>query len=240
MGTDTQATESRTWEYSIKVKKIDDFSLMACAGTANYIELFANYMRKAVSRRGSSNYFDMINSTIESYSADMNKRIKKIGLFNGLIQTCYPEAAFATNDRSSNRYRLFEIKTPHPCYELEYPARVTVGSGSLSAVFFLKNMEYFMVKFGLYWNLVSTRLASQLCWLLLKRIEHVDPSTSGAILYRIDSTGTHQLTAGDVWGEQNDEPWSTIILRTAISEIPEEKLQCIIHRIRLFDLFKKP
>ncbi len=238
MGADTQATESRTWEYSLKVKKIDDFSLMACAGTANYIEVFANYVRKAVSRRGSSNYFDLINSAIESYSADMSKRIKRVGLPAEQIPSCYPEAAFATNDHTENRYRIFDIKTPHPPVEPDFAQRVTVGSGSLSAVAFLKNTEFFMRKFGLDWHLISTKLASQLCWLLMNRIEHVDPSTSGLLLYRIDSSGTHQQTPSDVWGERYREPWSTIFLQTAISEIPEVYLNKIIQRIGLLDVLK--
>jgi hypothetical protein len=239
VGADTQATEATTWEYSIKVKEIDRFSLMAFAGTANYVELFAKYVRKSVSKRGTSDYYDAINSAIESYSVDIGKRIKRVELSPELISSCYPEAAFATNDLSSNNYRLFEVKTPHPCSEPEYPFRVTVGSGGRTAVAFLKNIENLMMKFGLNWNLVSTNLASQLCWLLLNRVELVDPGSSGAILYRIDDSETHRLTGRDVWGEQEHESWSTVALRTAIDEIPQEKLEQIVQRYKLADVFKK-
>jgi hypothetical protein len=239
MGADTQATEATTWEYSIKVKEIDPFSLMACAGSANYVELFAKYVLKSASKRGSSDYYDVINSAIESYSVDIGKRIKRVELSAELISSCYPEAAFATNDVSSKNYRLFEVKTPHPCSEPEYPYRVTVGSGGRTAVAFLKNIENLMMKFGLNWNLISTSLASQLCWLLLNRVELVDPGSSGAILYKIDGSGTHRLTGRDVWGDQEDESWSTVALRTAINEIPQEKLQQIIQRYNLADVFKK-
>lgn len=242
MAADMQATETRTWEYSIKVKEIDDFSLMACAGTGSYIEMFADDVRDAVETRGSRDSKKVLEAAVVSYSSYVDERIRKVGV--GLTENdrkmCYPEAAFATNDRLSKRNRIFEIKTPHPPFEPDYQQRVTVGSGSLSAVAFLKNMEYFMAKFGLHWGNVSTRLASQLCWLLLNRVEHVDPSTSGVLLYRIDDSGTLQLNSADVWGDQDEESWATIVLRTAISEISEENLQRVIRRIGLFDLFKKP
>lgn len=239
VGADTQATEATTWEYSIKVKEIDRFSLVAFAGTANYVELFAKYLLKSVSKRGSSDYYDAINSAIESCSVDIGKRIKRVELSAQLIPSCYPEAVFANNGLSLNSYRLFEVKTPHPCSEPEYPYRVTVGSGGRTAVAFLKNIENLMMKFGLNWNLISTNLASQLCWLLLNRVELVDPGSSGAIVYKIDGSGTHQLTGRDVWGEQELESWSTVALRTAIYEIPPEKLEQIVQRYKLADVFKK-
>ena len=247
MAADTQATEIGTWEYSIKIKEIDKFSLMACAGTAGYIEMFADDVRDAVEAQKPLDYKKILEEAVVSYSNYLDERIRKVGV--GLTQNerkgCYPEVAFATHDRSSNRNRIFEIKTPHPPIEPDFQQRVIIGSGSIPAVALLKNLEFYMAKFGLAWHVISTRLASQLCWLLMGRVEHVDPSTSGALLYRIDGSGTHQQTASDVWGDQTGKRWSSIVLETAVdeaskNETSKRKLEEIIERFKPFDPFKKP
>ena len=240
MGADTQATGSRIWEFSIKVKEMDKFSLMAGAGSAIYIELFAKYVRKAVSERNTSDYYDVINSATESYSADIVERNEKVGLTDpDSVEACYPQAVFATYDHSSKNYRIFQIHPPDPPYEPVYPFRVSIGSGSRTADPFLKNMEYYLNKLGLNWINVSTKLASQLCWLLLKKVEYVDPATSGVIIYRIDTSGTRNLSGSDAWGSLTEDHWSTIALRTAINETPPEKLQEIIQTYLPPDMLKK-
>ena len=249
MAADTQATEASSWEYSIKVKEIDKFSLMGCAGSAGYIEMLADEVREALIEPGSSDYKKVLERAVLSFSRYVDKRIEEVGV--GLPENdrklCYPQAAFATHDRLSNpkRNRIFEIKTPHPPVEPDYQQRVIIGSGSIPAVTLLKNLEFFMTKFALGWHLISARFASQLCWLLMNRVEHVDPSTSGVLLYRIDSSGWRQPTIYEVWGDEAaDKPWSSILLETAfeeasMNEASKEKLDAILKRINPFEAFKK-
>lgn len=246
MAADTQATEPNSWEYSIKVKEIDKFSLMACAGTAGFIEMFADEVRDEVKEQGPRDYKKVLEDAVVSYSEYMNERIGKVGLGMSEVdrKKCYPEVAIAAHDRLAKGNRIFEIKTPYPPVEPDFQQRVIIGSGSLPAVTLLKNLEFFMAKFELAWNNISGRLASQFCWLLMNRVEHVDPSTSGALLYRVDETGWRQLTVGETWGDQwAKKPWTSILLETAVDEISKNerskgKLDVMLKKINPFEALR--
>ena len=96
-----------------------------------------------------------------------------------------------------------------------------------------------MMKVGLNWNVLTTNLVAQFCFLLLRRVEHIDPGTSGLHIWRIDRTGAHWLDGDDIWGGQRENYRLTSFLRTAMSEIPKEKLQRLIEQYKLLDVFRK-
>jgi len=244
MCADNQGTGSDTWEYFAKLRPIGQFSLIACAGVQSYFELLIDYVEDALSEAGSKDYYKTLNSAIDSYCAQIRKRTEEVGyppsLLKELVKQSYPQGVFATYDRSLERYRLFEIATPHPCVEVpKYPRRATVGSGSRPAFVFLKNVEYLMLRkeLQLHWTDFSMKLVAQFCTILLRRIEHVDPFTAGSIFYTLGKEfGVAPLPAAKIWENCQEKYQLTSLLKNAISEIPKQKSMALLNTYELTNL----
>jgi hypothetical protein len=219
---DSQSSGS-TKEVAVKIEEIGDQGLIACSGYEPYIDQFKDYVRDWIDGKGKKSYRKTLNQAITAFSRDVSERYDTFVpplRVRYALEDLFPSAIFVTRD--TRRVRIYNMETPHPCWEQYYPHRATAGSGSVAADIFLRSGEYLLAKLGLDWNMLSTHLVAQMCWILIRRIAYVDSNTSGVALYRVSvDNPPENLTAKTVFPNQNGRYQLSMLIETAIKEIKE-------------------
>jgi hypothetical protein len=209
--------------------KFDKYCMLGCAGASNYISLFREYVgKKFVSRQGMT-YFDALDSAICDYTNYIQRRKILLGnlSFEQEGNPEYPDALFVGYDPANDKTQMYELNLPHPPREVLAPHRAIIGTGRLYSSQFFIMAEKFMHKIGLDWPLLSTRLVSQFCYMVVGRVISYDVSSGGKVLfYRIDKTGFTGLPDDIMFpGYGKDgETRLSVLLRTALEELPKDKL----------------
>lgn len=219
MSADTQLT-GQVREETNKIEQIGDNCLIGCSGSLEYISLFIEYVRRAHSAPN-TDYYNMLNNAIHNYSTEINARTAVWpAVLRYRIPDCYPRAIFCAYDINQNRFRIFEMQTPHPCAEVSNLHRATVGSGSVVALAFLKTANDIMRRFSIEWTEQSWKLVAQGSWVLLRRISHIDSYTSGNIAYMLSKAGPpKQLYELEIFETKTPSHPVSMFLATALKEI---------------------
>jgi len=231
---DTQAT-GRMLEYALKITPIGDNALLGCSGAAQYISLFTQHVQESLGNPGAGDYYKAVYGAIKSYSREVAGENEYSSVLDDTVKNlCCPAGVLAVYDSSEREYHIFEFQTPRPPNLVKYPNRASVGSGSLAADILLKNIERMLHRIGLDWVNLSTSLIAQFCVLLLRRIEYVDPATSGAAIYRLNQSRSEYLSVEHIFGKLGKDDYAlTVLIRNAIKEIGPEKLQQLLKQYNL-------
>jgi 20S proteasome alpha/beta subunit len=204
LGCDSQNTEESRGikETMSKATKIDEHTVLACAGVNNYIELLKEQIRKRFDEeRANLKLYETLNNAVKSFSREFLDFSKgRTGGYD-VDRNSYPEAIFAAYDvANGGQYRIFRIEPPSPCVELRSPQdEVTAGTGGSAASVLLKTVEHLMVESNLKWTELPAKLVGQFCWVLINTVSLIDPYTSGIEIYHLNGSDVKQFSEGQLF-----------------------------------------
>ncbi len=227
MASDTQATGFTT-ESIPKVRPFGKTVTLGCAGSAEYISLFQDYVGNEQSAIDKGEFKSALRKAIDNYSEYIANRIDtlKLSRLPGFDpRNLYPDGIMAGYDKEAKKYRLFEFSSPNPCRELEWPieCRATAGSGGIAATVILKTIENSVAPgepTQTIWTWFSTKTIAQLCKIILGQISQIDPYSSGDMIIKLTPEGNTLFSHRDIFEEGQDRVAQ--LVKQANSEIPTQ------------------
>ena len=245
LASDTQFT-GRFRERGSKAWELRDNVVMGIAGANNYNYLFYRRMREAFDshqEKGPDMTLpDVIDEGIHSFNLEMARRSRTYEIRD----EWRPEAVIVgydeglANKRRQGRFVMFEVMTPHPCYEIQsLNMRAAVGTGGIAATVFLKTLEDIMDSVGLTYADLSWRTASQLSAILLNRVSQIDPATSGVTILRLVAHSNKVLKETEIFPKYGSRFGINQLLESIFKEVPSSKIAHLVKEWRLDEVLGK-